>query len=103
MSEYNALVYMEQGGSKLVVEDGGEIEVKSGGLLTAAGSQASAIADMTITYTSNDPSITPNGAITVADGSTPTVAELLEFCEELNAKVDSILAALRGAGIIASS
>lgn len=39
--------------------------------------------DFTLTYTSNDPSITPDGSVTVADGSAPTVAELLEFCEEI--------------------
>lgn len=39
--------------------------------------------DFTIVYTANDPTITPDGSITIADGSTPTVAELLEFCEEI--------------------
>ena len=39
--------------------------------------------DFTITYTANNPSITPDGTITIADGSAPTVAELLEFCEEI--------------------
>ena len=38
------------------------------------------------TFTANDPSFSADGAITIADGSTPTVAELLEFCQELNAK-----------------
>jgi hypothetical protein len=37
----------------------------------------------TITYSSNDPSIVPDAAVTVSDGSAPSVAELLEFCEEL--------------------
>lgn len=39
--------------------------------------------NFTLTYTTNDPTITPDGAVTIADGSTPTVAELLEFCEEI--------------------
>lgn len=103
MSEYSAKVYMEQGGDKLIVESGGAIEIQGGGAITIDGSQASAIADMITTYSSNDPSITPDGTITVADGGTPTVDELLEFCEELSAKLDAVLAALRGAGIIASS
>ena len=41
--------------------------------------------DLAVTYTTNDPSITPNSAITIADGSVPTNNELLEFCEELKA------------------
>ena len=42
---YNAKVYMEQGGEKLVV-NGGEISV-DGGKITAAGTQASNITDLT--------------------------------------------------------
>lgn len=32
-AQYNTLVYMEQGGAKLVAESGGEVEVRSGGTL----------------------------------------------------------------------
>lgn len=39
--------------------------------------------NFTITYSANNPSIVPDGTITIADGSAPTVAELLEFCEEI--------------------
>jgi len=42
---YNAKVYMEQGGEKLVV-NGGEISV-DGGIITAAGTQASTIENLT--------------------------------------------------------
>ena len=42
---YNAKVYMEQGGEKLVV-NGGEISV-DGGIITAAGTQANHITDLT--------------------------------------------------------
>ena len=44
MSEYNAKVYMEQGGEKLVV-NGGEISI-DGGIITAAGTQANHITDL---------------------------------------------------------
>lgn len=66
MSEYNAKVYMEQGGDELVVNAGGKI--------TAAGTQASAIADLTAG----------------ADGAAIATA------------VNAILAALEGVGILAS-
>lgn len=63
--------------SKLVVESGGSIQIESGGQITAAGTQAEAIADVP-TYVS---------------------ADAAENADAINA----ILAALRGAGIIASS
>lgn len=31
---------------------------------------------------------TANGAVTIANAATPTVAELLEFCVELKAQID---------------
>lgn len=67
MSEYNSKVYMEQGGDELVVAAGGKI--------TAAGTQASHIADLTA----------------AADGAAIATA------------VNAILAALEGVGIVASS
>lgn len=33
---------------------------------------------------------TPNGAVTIANAATPTVAELLELCMELKAKLDAL-------------
>ena len=99
----NVKVHKPQGGDVLTVESGGEIRVNSGGTITDDGTQASAISDLAITYSSNDPTITANGAVTVSDGSAASVAELLELCEELMAQTNAILAALRGVGIIASS
>lgn len=64
--------------------------------------QGSASSKIAITYTLNDPSITTDGAITVADGTTPTVAELLEFCEELNDQIDALRTALENFGVIAT-
>ena len=62
--------------------------------------QQDAIADLALVYTINDPSITPDGSVTVADGTNPTDAEFLEFLEELQAKQIAIIAALEGAGIL---
>lgn len=69
---YNAKVYMEQGGEKLVV-NGGEISV-DGGMITADGTQASHIADLT------------------AESDTAAIA----------ATVNAILKALEDVGILAS-
>ena len=98
---YNASNYTEQGGAKTVI--GGELHIASGGTITAAGTQASAIDDIVITYTANDPSITPNQAVTVADGDAPTVVELLELCEELIANQNALIDVLQGAGLMAAS
>ena len=92
---YIGKVYRKQGGDELVVASGGKI--------TNAGTQAAAIADLNLVYSSNDPSITPDGSVTIANGSTPSDAEFLEFLEELQAKQNAILAALRGVGIIAGA
>lgn len=64
--------------------------------------QAANIADLTITATTGTLP-TPNGAVTIADAASPTVAELQEAVVELNAKVSAIIAALEGAGIAAAS
>lgn len=77
---YNAKVYRPQGGDKLVVDDGGQIEIKEGGKITAAGTQAEAIADLELTAS-----------------ETYDAEEL----EAVAGKVDAILAALRAIGIIA--
>lgn len=45
---------------------------------------------VTITWTTGDPSITPNAAVTIADGATPTVTELQELAVELNDQVNKL-------------
>lgn len=81
MATYNTSNYEAQGGDLLVI--GGELRIASGGTITAAGTQASTIADATA----------------ITGGESPTEAEH----NAALTKINSILAALRGAGIIASS
>lgn len=71
----NVLNYTEQGGAKTVV--GGELAIGSSGSITADGTQAAAIAD-----------VDTAGSATAAANATA---------------INSILAALRGVGIIPSS
>jgi hypothetical protein len=63
--------------------------------------QPSAIADITSTATSGALP-TPDGSITIADATTPTATELLEYCVELESKLETALAALRTLGLIAT-
>lgn len=68
---------------------------------TTAAAQPSAIANITSTATSGALP-TADGSVTIADTTTPTVTELLEYCVELEAKLESALAALRTLGLIAT-
>lgn len=53
-------------------------------------------ADITYTYTTDDPGITPNSVITIADGDAAmSRADFQEVAEEVVAKVNAILAYLR--------
>lgn len=66
-----------------------------------AASQPSAIADITSTATAGALPVA-DGNVTIADASAPTPAELLEYCVELEAKLESALAALRTLGLTAT-
>lgn len=48
----------------------------------------------TVTYTSGS-APAAGGSLTIANSATPTVAELLDYVVELNAKVNAITAALK--------
>lgn len=63
----------------------------------------STIADLTVTFTTDNPNITANSAITIADGDNISAANTVEAIVELATKVNTILAAMRAAGIIPSS
>lgn len=65
------------------------------------GTRAATVADLTVTATSGTLP-TANGTVVIANAATPTVAELLEYCRELEAKVEAITASLRAAYLMAS-
>lgn len=92
---YNAKVHAEQGGDRLTVDNGGSINVLTGGKILANGTQASAITNLTdsTTGTAND---------TLTDvGVAFAQATLNNNFADLAAKVNAILTAIRNAGIIA--
>ena len=63
--------------------------------------QQSAIANITTTASSGSLP-TANGSITIANAASATTTELLEFCVELESKLESALAVLRTFGFIAT-
>lgn len=69
--------------------------------LLDGATQASSIADLTVTYTTGDPGTTPNSAIVVANGAAISDAEIVAAIDELAAKVNAILAALDTFGVTA--
>lgn len=83
---YQTKNYTEQGGERTVI--GGELDIATGGKLTAAGTQASAIANAKVNYTTGDLS---------------DEAEIIAALNATNGTINSILTALRAVGIIASS
>jgi len=95
------------------VETTGDLDINTGLLKVTSGSSAigffsttpatqpSAIADITSTATSGALP-TADGSITIADAATPTATELLEYCVELESKLETALAALRTLGLIAT-
>lgn len=76
---YDPKVYRKQGGEEIVIASGGAINVETGGEIQANGTQASTIADVSVTGT-------------YATDDTP-----------IETAINAIIAALKGAGIIASS
>ena len=71
---YSPLVYMQQGGDIQVIASGGEIKVEAGGTITANGTQAT--------------------AITAATGAT--------YGTGVEAKINAIIVALEGVGVLAT-
>lgn len=64
-------------------------------------SPSSHVTPVAVTFTANTPATygTPTGALTVADGTTPTVVELVKYCDELRKNILDISAVLLAHGI----
>ena len=67
-----------------------------------AAVQSTHVADLSATATSGTLP-TADGTMTIADAASPTNAELLEYCRELEAKVNSLLAFASAHGLMADS
>ena len=67
-----------------------------------AAVQSTHVADLSATATTGTLP-TADGTMTIADAASPTNAELLEYCRELEAKVNSLLAFASAHGLMASS
>ena len=77
-------------------------ENKIGFFGATAAVQSTHVADLSATASSGTLP-TADGTMTIADAASPTNAELLEYCRELEAKVNSLLAFASAHGLMASS
>jgi hypothetical protein len=93
-NSYGPKTYNKQGGDEIVIASGGALNVETGGVIKANGTQASAIVNLT-----DSSGGTANDTIQ-AVGGTYTQAEVANNFADLAAKVNAILNAIRGAGII---
>jgi len=85
---YQPKIYRTDGGDTQVVASGGEISIESGGAIVAAGTQASNIADAKTDYTTL---------------GLDTEAEIIDAINTSNGKINAVIAALEGVGILAAS
>jgi hypothetical protein len=60
------------------------------------------VADLTVTYTAGS-APAAGGSLTVANSATPTVVELLDFCEELSAKIKALADILEAHGLMSAA
>lgn len=66
------------------------------------GTRQALVADIVVTYTAGS-APAAGGSLTIANSATPTVVELLDFCEELNAKVKAVCDVLEAHGLMADA
>jgi hypothetical protein len=79
-------------GSPVSMSNAAATTTKRGSVL-----RAGAVSALTVTATTGTLP-TANGAITIANAASPTVAELQEFCVELNARLNALRTAMQTAG-----
>ena len=101
---YQPKVYKKDDGDTLVVASGGEIDVESGGKITADGTQASHITNATTSHSITDPADSPLDADALRDDLVAnTIPSIEAALDALATKINSLIAALEGVGITASS
>lgn len=93
MAGENTLIHRDQGGDHLVIEAGGTLDVKTGGKVMANGTQASALAALTAA------SGTADGTVDDVGGAF-NQATLNNNFKECATKINGIVAALQGVGIL---
>lgn len=107
---YQPKTYRANGGDKIVIASGGEINIEPGGIITADGTQGAALTTQLTTITIADAAGTPDYALSALTTTAPyglaTAAEaisLLYVIKNLQTRMAEIEARLEGAGIVAAN
>lgn len=107
---YTPKVYKKDGGDELVVASGGVLNLETGAVLKANGTQPAALTAQLTTITPADAAGTPDYAIAAVTSSTPfgfsNAAELitvLYVIKNLQTRVAEIEAALESLGLVAAN
>jgi hypothetical protein len=104
---YGPKVYIKQGGDELVVASGGVINIETGGVVKANGTQAAALTAQLTTITIADAAGTPDYALQALTTSSPyglaTAAEaitLLYVVKNLQTRMAEMEAIMEAAGLV---
>jgi hypothetical protein len=104
---YQPLVYKKQGGNELVIASGGILNIETGGIIKANGTQGPALTAQLTTITPADAAGTPDYAIAAVTNSTPfgfsNAAEaitLLYVIQNLQVRLAEVEARLEAAGLV---
>lgn len=109
MSYNNTLVHLEQGGGELVIESGGVLNLKTGAMIEANGTQATALTAQLTTLTHTAPgtpdyaiqnltTTTPYGFVTADEGNS-----VLKVIANLQTRLAEVEAILEGLGLVAAN
>ncbi len=109
MAYNNTKVYLEQGGAALVIESGGVLDIKTGGIVKTNGSQGAALTAQSTTITHTAPGTpdyaiqnltqtTPFGFVTADEGNT-----VLAVIANLQARLAEVEARLEALGLVAAN
>ncbi len=71
--------------------------------LPLIGNAQTLVADISLTYTTDDPGLTAADATTIADGDTIAVGESLQAFTDVHAKINAILDILEEHGLMKAS
>lgn len=107
---YGPKVYTKQGGDEMVVASGGELNIETGGTITANGTQGAALTAQLTTITPADAEGTPDYAIQAITATTPygfaTAQEaitVLYVIKNLQTRLAEVEARLEAIGVVAAN
>lgn len=107
---YGPKVYRKQGGNELVVESGGVIDIKTGGVVRTNGTQGAALTAQLTTLTPADAEGTPDYATAAITNTSPfgfasaqEAITVLYVIKNLQVRLAEVEARLEALGLVAAN